>query len=90
METHLRIKIFGRVQGVAFRFYAAEKANDLGVRGFVKNLPDGTVYAEAEGDPGALQEFLMWCHAGPALASVERVEIEQGQVKNHSGFRIER
>ncbi len=90
MEIHLRIKIFGEVQGVSFRFYAAEKANESGVRGFVKNMPDGTVYAEAEGEPGALQDFLTWCHKGPEFARVERVEVEQGQVKNFSGFRIER
>lgn len=90
METHLRIKVYGEVQGVSFRFYAAEKANELGLRGLVKNLPDGSVYIEAEGDPAPLQEFLMWCNTGPQGARVERTEVEPGPVKNLSGFRIER
>lgn len=85
----MRIKVFGQVQGVSFRFYAAEKANELGLRGFAKNMPDGSVYLEAEGDPAALQEFLMWCNKGPESAVVERTEVEQGEFKNFSDFRIE-
>lgn len=86
----MRIKISGLVQGVSFRFYAAEYANELGLRGLVKNLPEGEVYIEAEGDPAALQEFLLWCRKGSPGAQVKSVEVEEGQIKNHDGFRIEK
>ena len=77
------IKISGKVQGVFFRKSTQEKAIELGIAGFVQNMPDGSVYAEAEGDDDAIEQFVQWCKEGPLLASVASVEV--GTLK-HSGF----
>src|SRR4030065_184868 len=58
MTPHLDITISGFVQGVSFRYYAAAKAKNLKLTGYVQNQPDGTVSIEAQGDPNALQDFL--------------------------------
>jgi acylphosphatase len=63
--TDLNIKIFGQVQGVFFRGSAKQKAQDLGITGFVRNVL-GAVYIEAEGSEEALEQFLGWCRHGPA------------------------
>jgi len=86
---HLNIKIYGRVQGVFFRDSAKERANKSGIYGFVRNEPDGTVYIEAEGEEENLKKFLDWCHQGPLMALVEKVELEAGDNKNFRDFIIE-
>ncbi len=55
----------GRVQGVAFRHHTMKKARELGIRGWVRNLPDGRVEVRAEGDVGELDEFVGWLATGP-------------------------
>ena len=89
MVKHLNIKIFGLVQMVLFRYSALEKAKELGVKGFVKNEDEGKVYIEVEGEEDALDKFVEWCNKGPRLAKVEKVEKEEGRVKNFSEFKIE-
>lgn len=74
MLKHLNMKIYGRVQMVLFRDSAKRKAKNLGLKGFVKNEPDGSVYIEAEGDEKKLEEFLEWCKKGPILARVEKID----------------
>ena len=87
MLKHLNIKIFGRVQGVFFRHSAKQKAEELNIKGFAKNEPDGTVYIEAEGEEENLKQFLDWCYQGPILASVKKVEFEfSSEIKNFSEF----
>ncbi|MCX6765750.1 MAG: acylphosphatase [Candidatus Moranbacteria bacterium] len=87
---HLRIKIYGRVQGVFFRHSAREKAEELGISGFARNEPDGTVYIEAEGGKVKLEKFLEWCRKGPPLARVEKVDFEyQPDTKEFDGFAME-
>ena len=85
---HLNIKIYGRVQDVGFRFGAKKKADELGIKGFIKNEPDGTVYIEAEGDGNVLDNFLEWCRKGPRFASVERVEVMEKDFKGYEKFEI--
>jgi len=82
------LKIFGRVQGIGFRFMSMEAAYKFHVRGFVQNLKDGSVYIEAEGKEEDLQRFLAWCRTGALGAKVERVEVTEGQVKNYDSFDI--
>jgi acylphosphatase len=91
METKLlyKINVYGRVQGVGFRWSAAREAGILGINGFVKNLPDGGVYIEAEGYPEQLDSFVEWCRRGPGLSEVELVEINSFPPVNYSDFRIE-
>jgi acylphosphatase len=86
----LKIKIFGEVQGVFFRHSAKELAKELGIKGFIRNEPDGrTVYLEVEGEDEELEKFTNWCKRGPALARVEKAEIEEGEIKNFKDFYIE-
>ncbi|HZU13260.1 MAG TPA: acylphosphatase [Chloroflexota bacterium] len=72
-RAHLRIH--GRVQGVFFRQSAAEHARSLGLTGWVRNVPDGTVEAVVQGERDAVQSFLRWARRGPSGARVEQVEI---------------
>jgi len=67
--------ISGRVQGVCFRAYARDEARKLGLRGWVRNLPDGRVEALAQGDPAKLARFEAWCQQGPSHARVREVEV---------------
>lgn len=84
------ITIHGLVQAVLFRQSAKEIADELGVTGFARNEPNGTVYIEAEGEGENLQKFLAWCRKGPEYAQVNKVEIKElkpaGQFDN---FKIE-
>ena len=74
MAERLRIIVHGRVQGVFFRAHAMEKAHSLGLAGWVRNAPGGTVEIVAEGEREPLQKFLMWCSVGSPAANVQRIE----------------
>ncbi len=74
-EALLKVKVSGAVQGVFFRHYAKLKAAELGLRGFIRNENDVSVYSEAEGSKEKLDEFLAWCRKGPPLAIVDKVEF---------------
>lgn len=87
MLKHLNLKIYGQVQGVFFRVSAKEEAEKLGIKGFAKNVEDGTVYIEAEGEKEKLDEFIRWCHNGPEAANVEKVEVQEESVKNFTSFK---
>jgi acylphosphatase len=68
--------IRGRVQGIGFRYWTVETARDLGVNGWVRNLPDGNVDVEAEGERGLLETFVEHLKVGPALARVKDVDVD--------------
>ncbi|MCL5784025.1 MAG: acylphosphatase [Patescibacteria group bacterium] len=85
---HLNITIYGLVQGVFFRASAKAEADKLEIKGFTKNLPDGSVYIEAEGEKEKLDEFVKWCKAGPSMAQVKKVEVFEDSLKNFSQFGI--
>lgn len=87
---HLNITISGRVQGVGFRASTRDKARSLDIKGSVKNRMDGTVYIEAEGEEGQLEEFVKWCKKGPLWASVDHMEIMESALKFYPGFDITR
>ena len=82
------IKIRGKVQGVSFRYTTKVVADQMGVRGIVKNEKDGSLYLEAEGDDTLLEVFLEWCHEGPDRAKIEAVEVTPGVLKNYDNFEI--
>ena len=79
METkaRARVVITGRVQGVFFRMETKREADRLGVCGWVKNRPDGSVEAVLEGEAAAVDAMLTWCRQGPPLAVVAHVEVRQ-------------
>lgn len=68
--------IQGRVQGVAYRAYAQDAATELGVSGYVRNLPDNTVYVCAQADRDVLKEYIEHLHEGSTLATVASVSVE--------------
>ena len=76
MRVARRYLITGRVQGVGFRFFALETAEREGLHGWVRNLPDRTVEALAEGDADALDRFERALRHGPPGARVDHVEVE--------------
>lgn len=71
------IRVYGRVQGVGFRFAAHRKGEKYGVACEPRNEPDGSVFIEAEGAPAAVEKFIAWCRRGSWGAHVERVDIEE-------------
>ena len=85
---HLNIKVTGKVQGVFYRDSTVEQARLLGITGIVKNLSDGSVYIQAEGDPQSLEELVQWCRSGPRMASVENVLVEEGDIQHFNSFEI--
>ncbi len=82
------MKVTGRVQGVSFRWYAAREAERLGVTGWVRNEPDGSVAVFAEGDDAAVDAMAEWCHQGPSYASVRHVAVTEVQPTGARGFDI--
>lgn len=86
----LRIIVTGKVQGVFFRASAQSAADQLTIKGFAQNLPDGNVHIEAEGDEENLRQFVDWCKHGPPRAQVTHVDIEEIEIKNYQKFEIRR
>lgn len=88
MLKSIKINIYGKVQGVGFRYSTLQKANELGVTGFVKNRIDGSVYIEADGEPEILDQFVSWCKQGPSSAYVDDIKIDAVPFNNYKTFRI--
>lgn len=76
---HCKVQVRGKVQGVFFRKSTQEQAKKLGLTGFVQNMPDRSVYLEAEGEAQAVKALLTWCHQGPPMACVDTVEVEESR-----------
>jgi len=70
--------VSGRVQGVAFQAYVQDAATALGITGYVKNLPDGTVFVCAQGERDTLRQFIEYLHEGSLAAKVDSVSVEWG------------
>jgi acylphosphatase len=88
MKLHAIVK--GRVQGVGFRFWAQRHAGELGLDGWVKNLPDRAVEVTAFGPPGVLDEFEQLLRQGPPGAYVQSVAATRSEgAGDGEGFRIE-
>ena len=87
---HFKIIVSGNVQGVFYRASAKDKANELGVKGFVRNEPNGDVYLEVEAEEDILYKFIKWCNLGPTRAKVDRMEAIPGEVVGFTSFEIKR
>lgn len=79
--ARLELKIRGQVQGVGFRYAMRQRATQLGLTGFVRNEPDGTVTVVAEGNRQRLQIFLNWCYTGGRTARVAAIAPRWGEVR---------
>lgn len=83
-----RALISGRVQGVFFRDSTREKAEALGLSGWVRNTPDGGVEAVFEGSEDRVAEMISWCEEGPPTARVQDVSTEQENPEGLTGFEV--
>ena len=88
MSTAVTIKVTGRVQGVAFRWYAVQEAERLGVYGWVRNEPDESVAAHLEGDDEAVEAMVAWCRRGPSSAVVRDVAVTAARPTGATSFDI--
>ncbi|HYH72867.1 MAG TPA: acylphosphatase [Nocardioides sp.] len=84
----IQARVSGRVQGVSFRWYAQEQARALGVRGWVRNEPDGSVLLHAEGDDAAVDALVDWCRRGPSSARVSDVAVRDDAPSGATSFEI--
>lgn len=82
------VLVSGRVQGVAFRWNARERARRLGVNGWVRNLPDGRVEVWIEGETVALDRMLDWLAGGPPGAMVTEIAVKVGRAQMLDGFHV--
>ena len=89
MKLNVHVIISGRVQGVWFRANTKQKAEQLGLTGWVRNTSDGCVEAVFEGEERLIKEMIEWCNKGPSLAKVEKVEVKnQNLIEGFDGFSI--
>lgn len=89
MKKNIHVTVYGKVQGVWFRANTKQKAEQLGVTGWVKNTTHGAVEAIFEGEENCIKEMIEWCKNGPPQANVENIEIkEQNPTNGFDGFSI--
>jgi acylphosphatase len=83
----VRATVTGRVQGVGFRASTVDAALERGLTGWVRNLPDGAVELEAQGDPAEVAALLAWCGRGPSMARVTGVAVDElAPLEDERGF----
>ena len=89
MDKALRVRIYGRVQGVGFRYWAYRLAERFSVSGWVRNEPDGSASAECEGSPENVDAFVARLRLGPPGSRVERAETRDVPAEGRNSFTIE-
>ncbi|MBI9053876.1 MAG: acylphosphatase [Bacteroidales bacterium] len=88
MIRSVKLNIYGQVQGVGFRYSALQKANEIGVCGFVKNRTDGSVYMEIEAEPELIEEFIYWCKHDPSWSRVDEVVVVDIPFNHYTNFGV--
>ena len=88
MHHCLSVTIVGKVQGVGFRYWFFQRAVELGLKGWVKNCPDGSVLAWIEGEQALIQQLIHECSKGPPSARVERITTTVQPYHNFVDFQI--
>lgn len=83
-----RVRVRGRVQGVYFRSDTRDRARSLGVSGWVRNAPDGSVEAVFEGEEERVQSMVAWCRRGPGGARVDEVLVDWEEPAGERGFSV--
>jgi len=85
----VQVVVYGRVQGVFFRAFTSRQAKELGLTGYVRNLPGGAVGVQAEGERAQLEELIGYLKVGPPAAKVERVITNWSEhTGSYSGFDV--
>jgi acylphosphatase len=87
-QIALNIRVVGSVQGVFFRAWTAERARELGVAGWVRNAPDGSVEGHLEGDKSAVQELVDLLRQGPPSAQVETIDVQVSEPEGSRHFEV--
>ncbi len=87
-ESRARVIFNGRVQGVCFRINARDTARRLGVKGWVRNLSNGTVEVVAEGDKAVVEELIAWCTHEQPMARVKGKTVKWEDPEGEEGFNI--
>jgi acylphosphatase len=87
--TRARVRVHGRVQGVFFRAETRERARSLGLGGWVRNCPDGTVEAVFEGERERVESMVGWCGRGPSGARVDGVDVAWEDPEGADAFRVQ-
>jgi acylphosphatase len=88
MAKAVDVTVNGRVQGVFFRAEAQQEAGRLGVGGWVRNEPDGSVAGHFEGQPDAVDSMVAWCREGPRRARVDQVDVREAEPTGMQGFDV--
>ena len=86
--TAVQVRVTGRVQGVAFRWEAQHQAERLGVVGWVRNEPDGSVLAHVEGEPHLVNDMVVWLRKGPPGAKVRDCAVREAATSGATTFEI--
>jgi acylphosphatase len=85
----VKIVVTGHVQGVFFRAYAKDLANELGISGWIRNEPGGNVSVTAQGPSVFIDRFIKWCHEGPPTSKIKDVTVkEDTEAELYEGFEI--
>lgn len=88
MTQAVDVTVTGLVQGVFFRAEAQRQAHRLGVAGWVRNEPDGSVAAHVEGEPDAVEAMVAWCREGPPQARVDGVDVRRSEPTGATRFEV--
>jgi acylphosphatase len=88
MERQINLTVTGKVQNVGFRFFTEKKAVETHIKGYVKNLPDGGVYIEAQGEEKDLQTFKDFIMTGPKWCRVDKVYEQEVPPSGYQDFSI--
>ena len=83
-----RLVITGRVHGVGYRAWMAHKARELGLDGWVRNRPDGSVEALIAGDIASVEELARLCRRGPRMAEISSIEEDLAEAPEERGFHL--
>jgi acylphosphatase len=89
MTQAVDVTVTGLVQGVFFRAEAQQEAHRLGVAGWARNEPDGSVVAHLEGDPDAVEAMVAWCREGPTRARVDNVDVRDAEPTGATSFDVD-
>lgn len=73
---------------MGFRYTARSMASSLGISGFIRNLPNGDVYIEAEGNNEQLEDYIRWCRQGPSRAIIRFIDVYDGEVVGFTDFAV--
>ena len=90
MKEAVHVFVAGMVQGVFYRSWAEQTARQLGLKGWVRNLPDGRVEAVFEGNKKSVERMVGLCRKGPPHAKVENVDARKERASGFEGFEVRR